>query len=816
VLYCHLEAAEGKDGSYKSTDRGASWVKQSDYASSGLYYGKIFPDPIIFDKLYVGDVFSKVSLDGGKNYTNLSMKNVHVDNHVFWIDPNNNQHIMMGGDGGLYETWNEGGHWQFKPNLSITQFYRVATDNSYPFYYVYGGTQDNSSMGGPSRTINSAGIPNSEWFLTNGGDGFESQVDWENPDIVYAQAQHGWLVRYDRKTGERVMIKPVELANEPALRWNWDSPLVVSSHDSKRIYFGANKIYRSDDRGNNWRLISPDLSRQIDRNTLPYMDKVWSVDAVKKNTSTSIWGQTTFISESRLDEQLLYVGTDDGLIHITTDGGISWRKVDNIPGAPAMSYIPQIICSEHDKLVAYVIFNHHRYGDYKPYVFRTADGGKTWQSIVSNLPTRGSLYTIAEDNMNPNILFIGSDFGVHVSLDRGSKWQKLSSGLPTIAVKDMEIQRRENDLVIASFGRGFYVLDDFSALREMAKNPEDKTDKIYAIKDTWLYQEASPLGGGARSPYGTQGDSYYAGDNPSVGAVIRYNVAQVPESMKDRRKKEEKALIEANKLKSYPPLDSLVAEEYEIMPYHMLIIKDEAGSIIQKIKQQPKQGMNQFVWDLRMNNGFTLNSRSNTGANAGLPVLPGRYMVELALFTGAGISILAQSPTFEVKSLGWATLPAADQQAAFALAKDQSAFARIVYATSDHLDYLKEKHTSLKTALLALQHNDPAVLVELYQLEKSFSSLEIALNGNRILEGHQFEVLPGIKERVSSAMWASIGHSSDVPSTYSQSIALAKQLFAPVYDRIVDLDSRLNDIQRGIERLGIPYIKGSLPQWDRN
>ncbi len=815
VLYCHLEAADNKNGSYKSTDRGASWVKQSDYASSGLYYGRIFPDPLVFDKLFVGDVYSKVTLDGGKNYSNLSMSNVHVDNHVFWINPNNNQHIMMGGDGGLYETWDDCATWQFKPNLSITQFYRVATDNSFPFYYVYGGTQDNSSMGGPSRTINSAGIPNHEWFLTNGGDGFESQVDWENPNIVYAQAQHGWLVRYDRATGERVRIKPVELDNEPALRWNWDSPLVVSRHDSKRIYFGANKIYQSDDRGNSWRLISGDLSRQIDRNTLPYMGKVWSVDAVKKNTSTSIWGQTTFISESILDDQLLYVGTDDGLIQITTDGGTTWRKVDNIPGAPTMSYVPQIICSEHDKSVAYVIFNHHRYGDYKPYVFRTGDGGKTWQSIASNLPVRGSLYTIAEDHVDPNLLFVGSDFGAFVSVDRGVSWQKLSNGLPTIAVKDMEIQRRENDLVIASFGRGFYILDDYSSLREMAKDQGSKENKMYPVKDTWLFQESSPLGGGSRSPYGTQGDSYYAGQNPPVGAVFRYQVADVAESRKDRRKKVEKAAIAANNLKGYPPLDSLVAEEYEIMPYYLIQIKNANGEIIVQVKQQAKKGVNQFVWDLKTNNGYTINPRSNTGGNAGLPVLPGYYSADLAYFDGQSFSVVAAGQPFEVKSLGWATLPAQDKTAVYAQAKEQSEFARIVFAACDHLVWLKEKHTQLKAALLAHPTVSQSFLPRLYEIENTFGRLEIALNGNGILEGHQFEVLPGIRERVASALWASVGHQSDIPKMYGQSLALAKKEFVEVYEQLEQLDKTLKEIQTSAEAFGVPYIKGSLPTWDR-
>lgn len=803
VLYCHVEAAEGKSGSYKSTDRGASWVKLSSYTSSGLYYGKIFPDPVQFDRIFVGDVFAKVSKDGGKTYESLNMKNVHVDNHTFWIDPKNNQHWMMGGDGGLYETWDEAETWHFKPNMSLTQFYRVATDNDSPFYNVYGGTQDNSSLGGPSRTINSAGIPNSDWFLTNGGDGFESQVDWSNPNIVYAQAQHGWLVRYDKKSGERVMIKPVELEGEPALRWNWDSPLRVSKHDPKRLYFGANKLYRSDNYGNDWTLISPDLSRQMDRNKLPYMGKIWSVDAVQKNTSTSIWGSLTALDESSLDENLILAGTDDGLIQITKDGGATWTKIDEIKGAPEMSYIPQLITSQHDKEVAYVVFNHHRYGDYKPYLFKTIDGGKSWKSVVGDLPERGSLYTIAEDHVDPNLLFLGSDFGAYVSQNGGENWVQLKAGLPTIAVKDIEIQRRENDVVIATFGRGFYVLDDYSNLRETAKHSDE--NYIYATKDTWMFQEASPLGGGRRSPFGTQGDSFYAGENPEYGAVVRYQVKEVPKSMKALRQEREK------KDASYPPLDSLLAEDMEIMPYHLLVVQDEDGETVYQEKVKPSKGLNKWVWDLSTTNGYSLNTKNNSGANSGLPVLPGKYKVTMQFFDGVALQTLASGAFFEVKSLGWSTLPATSLKEVKAFAVGAASFAKVVYGTAEHVGYLEEKLAALKAANLSLKQNKAA---ELWQIEKEMQKVRLALDGNASLEKRQFETLPGIRSRVSSALWSALGHSSEVPGMQKKSLELAKKEFTPVYAKVKDLDERLNTIQKSLETAGSPYIQGSLPKWE--
>jgi photosystem II stability/assembly factor-like uncharacterized protein len=306
------------------------------------------------------------------------------------------------------------------------------------------------------------GIVNADWFVTSTGDGFETQVDPTNPNIIYAQAQYGALSRYDRGNGEYYYIKPMESEDEPALRWNWDAPLLISSHNHKRLYFGANKLFRTDDQGDSWQVISPDLSAQIDRNTLKVMDQVWSVDAISKNGSTDIFGQLTTIAESSLDENMLWVGTDDGLMHVTTDGGKNWQKIAGVAGVPEMTYVNQIIASQHDKNTAYAAFNHHRYGDFKPYLFKTTDAGVTWTPIHATLPERGNVYTIAEDHVQPNLLFCGTEFGAFFSPDAGEHWIPLKAGLPTVGVRDMEIQKRENDLVLGTFGRGFYVLDDYS------------------------------------------------------------------------------------------------------------------------------------------------------------------------------------------------------------------------------------------------------------------------------------------------------------------------------------------------------------------
>ncbi len=488
-VYAIIEASGKNGGVFRSTDRGSSWTKMCDNNTAGNYYGEIFCDPKEVNKVFYVDFWVMVSADGGKTFNKIGEKYKHVDNHALWIDPIDTEHLLTGCDGGVYETYDFGDNWEFKANLPITQFYKVAIDNAMPFYNVYGGTQDNNSLGGPSRTINANGITNADWFFTQEGDGFESQVDPEDPNTVYCQSQYGGLGRFDKKTGELMDIKPIEGANEKAYRWNWDSPLLVSSHKHTRIYFGANKLFKSDDKGNSWTCISEDLSRQLDRNKLPMMGKVWSVDAVAKNQSTDFYGQLVTVAESYFDENTLVVGTDDGLIHVTNDGGKNWTKIDNIPGVPKNTYVNQIIASKHDKNVFYAAFNHHRYGDFKPYIFKSVDGGKTWLPKHGDLPVRGSVYSLEEDHINRNLLFAGTEFGLFFTLDGGNQWIQLKGGLPTTAIRDIAIQKRENDLVVATFGRGFYILDDYSALRNISTEAFQKEALILPVKDALMYNE---------------------------------------------------------------------------------------------------------------------------------------------------------------------------------------------------------------------------------------------------------------------------------------------------------------------------------------
>ncbi|MDI6767577.1 MAG: hypothetical protein QME52_12210 [Bacteroidota bacterium] len=418
VIYAIIEATKGKGGFFRSVDFGGNWEKRSEYISgSPQYYKTIYCDPKVVDTIYSMDVFLMVSDDAGKTFTCLGEKSKHVDNHAMWIDTDDTRHYIVGSDGGLYESFDRGQTWDYFANLPITQFYRVCVDNSKPFYYIYGGTQNNSTLGGPSRTRNASGITNQDWFITTGGDGFQSQVDPEDPNIVYSESQYGVLVRYDRRTGEEIGIQPQPGKGEEGLRWNWDSPLIISPHNYRRLYFAANKLFRSDDRGDSWKPVSGDLTRQIDRNQLEVMGKIWSVDAVAKNASTSLYGNCTALSESPKKEGMIYVGTDDGLIHVTEDGGLNWKKYEKFTGVPEKTYVSRIITSQHDVNTVYASFDNHKMADFNPYIIKSIDAGKTWTSIKGNLPANGPVLAIAEDHVNSNLLFVGTEFGVFFTVE---------------------------------------------------------------------------------------------------------------------------------------------------------------------------------------------------------------------------------------------------------------------------------------------------------------------------------------------------------------------------------------------------------------
>ncbi|MDX1479434.1 MAG: glycosyl hydrolase, partial [Saprospiraceae bacterium] len=529
VLYAVVDAKKGSDkGFYKSTDRGASWSKQSSYVTAYPFYmQKIFCDPEDVDLIYAMDIFMQVSRNGGKSFSNLGTKYKHVDEHVLWIDPSNTAHMLSGCDGGVYETHDAGATWAFHDNIPITEIYKVTADNRKPFYYVYVGTQDNNSLGGPSQTINSSGIANRDWFFTWPGDGFETQVDWKDTDILYSQSQFGGLVRYNRKSGERLYIKPYE-QGDTAYRFDWDAALLLSRHDNHRLYFGGNLLLRSDDQGSNWREISPDLTRGVPQQMMRIMDRSWSIDEYATKSSMA---QILTIAESPLDENVLYAGSGDGLIHYTTDGGDNWHR-SRVAGLPEYANVRQIAASHHDVNVAYAACSNFLGGEYAPYLYKTVDGGATWALINADLPGDGCTFTIAEDHVDPHLLFVGTQSGVYVSNTAEQSWVKLSAGIPPALVMDLDLQRDEDDLVVSTFGRGVYILDDYAALRHFDHAAINAEATLFPVSDARMYVEAHPFG---FPGVGFQGANFYTANNPPVGATIDFYIKEKPKSLQEQR-----------------------------------------------------------------------------------------------------------------------------------------------------------------------------------------------------------------------------------------------------------------------------------------
>ena len=474
VVYATIEAAAEEKGFYRSRDRGNSWERRNSYISGGTgphYYQEIEASPHDVDVVYQMDVFFHVTRDGGASFNILGTgREKHSDNHALVIDPEDARHLIAGTDGGLYESFDGGATWRHFPNLPISQFYKMALDNSEPFYNVLGGAQDLGTLLGPSRTLNVEGISNRDWTVPLGADGYACAFDPQDPDTLYLQWQVGRLHRYDRRSGEALDIQPQPAPGEPPERWNWDAPVIVSPHSAQRLYFGSQRLWRSDDRGDSWTPVSGDLTHNRNRYQLEMAGRVRSVDALYDTGAMSLYSTLTTISESPLVEGLLYVGSDDGLIQVSEDGGGSWRAVDELPGLAPLSFVNDLQASHHDPDTVFVIIDAHKTGDFRPHLFESRDRGRSWKSMAGDLPSGEILWAIEQDHLNRDLLFVGAEFGLYFTVDRGRRWVELSGGVPTIAFRDLKLHRRDNDLVGASFGRGFYVLDDYSVLRELAEN----------------------------------------------------------------------------------------------------------------------------------------------------------------------------------------------------------------------------------------------------------------------------------------------------------------------------------------------------------
>jgi len=809
LVYAIVEAAEGNGGFFRSTNRGETWEKMNAYSTvSAQYYNEVFCDPVNPDKIYLMDTYSQLSLDGGKTFKSLRNRNRHVDDHALWIDPDNTKHLMIGGDGGLYETYDACQTWRYFSNLPITQFYRVAVDNSEPFYFVYGGTQDNASQGGPSRTTSINGIVNSDWFITNGGDGFESCIDPKNPNIVYAQSQYGGLVRYDKKSGESTGIRPVEGKNEEPYRWNWDAPLIISPHSNTRLYFGANYLFRSDDMGNTWVKASPDLTRQRDRNSLKVMNKLWPPEAVAKNASTSIYGNLIQISESPKKEGLIYTGSDDGQISVTEDNGKNWNFIKSFPGVPEYTYVSCVLASSHNENVVYASFDNHKMADFKPYILKSTDRGKSWTSVTGNLEAPEVIYNIAEDPVNPDLLFVGTEYGIWFTNDGGKRWIKLKTGLPTISVRDIAIQSRENDLVLATFGRSFYILDDYSSLRYLTKENLEKKAMIFPIRDAWMYNPETPIGWGEK---GDQGDAYFTAANPPFGATFTYYLKEVPKTLKEIRLEKEKEAVKNNQDISYPTIEELKKENEEPSVFLQFVIKDENGDIVRKLKTNASKGINRITWDLKYPSVMLGQGNDNP---SGIPALPGKYSVTMEMVKGNDITQIAGPVSFETKPLGSPTLEASDKAALLAFNKKVGNLRKAVAASIEITKDIENRLKQMQNALRQSSYANSDILTEINKMDSENKALKVLLTGDPLLNKYNENIPSSIEDRITGIVYDLWQSSSAPTQTHLDNYKIAGELFTEVLARLTKLyEIDLKAVENKLNEINAPFIPGSLPVW---
>ena len=774
IIYAVIELPESKSGFYRSSDMGESWEKRSDKGtSSPQYYNEVYADPKDPDVIILMDTYNALSKDGGATWEYIEGSNKHVDNHAIWIDPDDTNHFIAGCDGGIYETYDRAKTWQFKSNLPITQYYHVRTDNDYPFYNVYGGAQDNGSWFGPSQT-NRRYLVNADWTYTIGGDGYLSIPDPNNPDIHYCESQYCGLRRYDRTTGNSISIKPQPTEDEE-YTWNWNTPYFISAFDSKTLYVGGNYVLKSTDMGGTWKKISKDMTRGIDQNTLPMMGKLWPPEAVAKNLSTSKFGNIFALAESPLKQGMLYVGTDDGLIWTTENDGANWTRYDKFPGVPNMTFVNYILPSQHTQGTVYACFDGRKNSsDFKPYLIKSVDNGKTWTSIASNLPS-GTVYCIQEDHVDPNILFIGTEWGVWTTIDGGKKWVQIKKGIPTIQVKDLTIQKRENDLVVGTFGRGFYVLDNYSSLRKLTEEVEKKEAHLFDINETLLYFPASNLN--------YQGEVYFRSENPKPEATFEYYIKTGFESLKQKRVKAMKDAEGKDEDFDYPTEDELLAEKEEAKPSLVFTIYDADGNIMRKFTQPLSKGYKSTSWDL----GYL--------TNRGPKVPPGTYKVAIDKNIDGVFTRLVEPQAFTIKSLPNA-LGTPNYVSNFNFLQDVNELNVKVIAARGKIESMNERLSSMEKILLNTPVEANVLVPKINSLQSEIDSVAKAIIGG-------FGAKNTVQSRLRFALYTTWSAQVDITGAQKEQFNLAKTAYDAKEPDLTDLfNNKVPALEREFEAVG--------------
>lgn len=801
VLYAAIELERTTGGVYKSEDRGESWKKMSNAVSGATgphYYQELYASPHKFDRLYLMNVRVLTSEDGGKTFNQLKENKKHSDNHAIAFKKNDPDYLLIGTDAGIYESFDLAENWRYIKNLPLTQFYKVAVNNAEPFYHVFGGTQDNGSAGGPSATDEIEGISNKHWYKTLFADGHQSATDPEFNNLIYAETQQGGLHRIDLATGEQTFIQPQASINEPHERFNWDAPILVSPHDPSTIYFASYRVWKSENRGDSWNPISGNLTRNENRIELPIMGRKQSWENSWDVGAMSNYNTITSLSESPIKKGLIYVGTDDGFIQITKDGGVNWKKVAvSAFGLPSRSFVNDIKADIHDENVVYVALDNHKEGDFNPYLFKSEDQGNTWIPISNDLPKRTLLWRIVQDHVKKDLFFLATEFGIYTSLNNCENWQKLN-GTPNMGFRDLVIQKRENDLVAASFGRGFYILDDYSPLRDFNSETLKSKGHLFPIKDgKWFIQ---------RSNLGNTGADFYIADNPKYGITMTYHLSNNYETKSEKRKKSEKRLNQKLLNVPFPGYDNLDKEKNEIPAYVKISIEDENGNIIRHIKERASKGTHRITWDLRHMYKGSLNDSNNENRLKGPIVKPGKYSASMYLVENGLTTKLSEKKSFKLTPIYESTLKGTSFEKYNKYMDDYFKVYNDIEFIEHKLKTVGEKIKSLKIAIDNTPRGTDELVLGFQNLKNSFLSIKRKVLGNESKMEIGEKNPPSLYNRIRVA---SQGLSSSYGPTklHLESLDIARQMNVEIkflFDN--KMSKELNSLENKIKTSGGPVI----------
>ena len=811
VVYAAIELERTKGAVYRSIDRGSSWKKMSNTVSGATgphYYQELYASPHKFDRLYLMNVRILTSEDGGKTFVQLKERDKHSDNHSIAFRENDPNYLLVGTDAGIYESFDLAETWKYHKNLPITQFYKVAVNNAYPFYHIFGGTQDNGSAGGPVRTDERQGIRNAHWYKILGADGHQTATDPVYNDIVYGEFQQGVLHRVDLKTGEAVLIQPQPREGEKYERWNWDSPILVSPHKPERLFFASQRVWKSEDRGDSWEPISGDLTRNEERLDLPIMgrrhgwDNSWDVKAMSNyNTITSI-------SESPVREGVIYAGTDDGIIQVTTNGGESWKKIPVTKlGLPGRTFINDIKADNFDANTVYVSLDNHKEGDFNPYLYKSTDLGETWTSIASNLPKRNLVWRLVQDHIAKDLMFCATETAIYVTINGGKSWNKVP-GAPTISFRDITIQKRENDLVGASFGRGFFVLDDYSALREMTSDNLSKEGKLFNTRDALWYLPKSTIGN-------TGGDYYFA-QNPDFGAVFTYHLSKSYPSMKSDRKKVEREMIKKGQQIPGIDWDAIEKEGREETTKIYVVVKDLNGNIINKISAPKSKGLNRVAWNLRHSSATAINPdrlpRSGRGGrgwyNSGQLASPGSYTATLVK-EDEGVSIELDDPiTFNVVDLERGTLQGMSYEEYNTHAENLISVQNRQSVLSDNMNETMNMVKAMRVSLSRSKSVNNELSKRLFDIEEQLNQLSKKVYGNSAKSEVGVKNDPTVSSYIGNA-YRGLTSTYGPTGQHKQSLNIANSMLDKLYVELDAISGNLPNLKVELDKMSAPLIIGA-------